>query len=147
MKTIPIFTRLRSWQCRASGFAHRALKPWVNATALLGLLLALGFAVAGCKKSEGHGAANSKACQSAAPEAKAAWDAALAATQTNDYATAFFTLRTLRGQPDLTPAQTEAIDSQSVLVNDRMTTAAGKGDSNALQAIQEIRKASRTQGR
>ncbi|MGA2865402.1 MAG: hypothetical protein ABSF95_13085 [Verrucomicrobiota bacterium] len=122
-------------------------RRWIRSVAALGLVLSLGLACAGCKKSDNQGAVDAKAFQAAAPEIKAAWDRALAAAQSNDYAAAYLTLRQLRAQSDLTPGQLEAINAQSTLVNDRMAAAAQKGDTNALQAIQEIRKASRMPGR
>ncbi len=142
MKSVPIFKPVRGGQSRARCFTAWGLDPWARATAVLVLLVALGFAVAGCKGS-GEGGAGSKAFESAAPEAKAAWDGAVAASRSNDYAAAFLTLRELRAQPGLTPAQTQAVEAQSTLINQRMAAAAEKGDSNALQAIRDIRAVSR----
>jgi hypothetical protein len=81
---------------------------------------------------------------SAAPELKASWDTAAAALATNDYATAFLTLRQLVRQPGLSPAQTEAIQVQSAVVYGRMNQAAQKGDPGARQALDDIRQASRS---
>ncbi len=98
----------------------------------------------GCNKgSVSAGALDTTAFQSAAPEVKAAWDGIVGAMRSNDYVTVFFALRQLRGHEGLTPQQIAAVDAQSTALNDRMATEAEKGDTNALQAIQEIRKLSR----
>ena len=111
------------------------------------LCLFLGLAAAGCKKSSGAAAVDPKVFDSAPSELKEAWSTALRAAQANDYATAYLTLGQMRRQPGLNEAQNLAIAAQSTLVHARMNQAAQKGDSNALQAIQDIRAASRTRGR
>lgn len=112
-----------------------------------GLCLFLGFAATGCKKPTQATAVDTHVFDSATPELKEAWSAALSAAQTNDYATAYLTLGQMRGQPSLTAAQIRAIAAQSTLVHALMNDAAQKGDSNALRAIQDIRAAQRSRGR
>jgi len=119
---------------------------WLTAS---GFCLFLGFAAAGCKKSgsTGAGTVDLKAFDSAAAEVKEDWATALAAAQTNDYATAYLTLTRMQAQQQLTEAQYQALAAESTLVHTRMTDAAQKGDADALKAIQDIRAASRSRGR
>jgi hypothetical protein len=111
------------------------------------LCLFLGFAATGCKKPTQTTAVDTHVFDTAASELKEAWSTALSADQTNDYATAYLTLRQMQGQPVLNAAQIRAIAAQSTLVHARMNDAAQKGDPNALRAIQDIRAAQRSRGR
>jgi|GEM_PF-944285 len=122
-------------------------KRGLNSLAALGLLLLLACALAGCKKAapsaDAEAAAGTKLFQSAPPEIKAAWDGALAAIQTNDQAAGYVALSQLRAQSGLTPDQNEAIDAQRRRINTQLAAAAQQGDTNAIQALLQIRNASR----
>jgi hypothetical protein len=122
-------------------------KKRLSSLAALCLLLCLACAMAGCKKAAPTADADTKLFVSASPEIKAAWDGALAAIQTNDYAGAYLTFQQLRAQPGVTPEQITAIDAQRKRINEQLSEAAQKGDTNAAQALAEIRNASRARGR
>jgi len=49
----------------------------------------------------------------------------------------------LRAQSGLTPDQNEAIDAQRRRINTQLAAAAQQGDTNAIQALLQIRNASR----
>ena len=105
------------------------------------LLLAVGFlAAAGiaCNKSVSSGGS---ALQSASPEVKKGWDAAMAAMNTNGYAVAITELQKIRQLPGVTAAQGKAIDDASTKISDQMYAAANKDDPKAKAAIEDLRNA------
>lgn len=95
----------------------------------------------GCKKNSATGptTAEIKAFDKATPEVKQAWQAALQADGTNDYAGALTLYYSLLGQ-DLTPEQQEAVGRVSTSLKQRMSDAAQKGDPAAQAALQELRQ-------
>ncbi|MGO8678264.1 MAG: hypothetical protein ACLQVX_20680 [Limisphaerales bacterium] len=117
-----------------------------SALAALGVLLLMACAIAGCKKAGPAAGADATAFASAPPEMKAAWDGAVAALQTNDFTGAYLTFKELRSQPGLTPDQIAAIDARRKSINVQLSAAAEKGDTNAAQALAEIRTLSRSRG-
>jgi len=107
----------------------------VSMAVLSGLLLA------GCGRTPQSAAARAaKTFQSASPEAKAAWGTAMAAIQTNGYVAASVALQQVMALPGLTPQQSQAAQAAGVALSDQMYDAANKGDANAKQAIEELRK-------
>jgi len=117
------------------------------AGALCAFFLAIGV-LAGCKKSGGGAAsADPKVFQSASAEAKALWDEALAAQQTNGVVEAYIKFRLVRSQGGLSPDQIAAVDAQCKRINEELGAAAAKGDANAQQALVDIRNASRMRAR
>jgi hypothetical protein len=115
-----------------------------NLACLCAALLMFGL-LAGCgKRDASANVEKSTVFQSAPPESKAMWDAALSASKTNDYAAAYLILRKLSAQPDLSAEQKKAAEDMSTSVNTRMTEAASKGDANALKAMQDIRQSYRS---
>ncbi len=123
-----------------------AKRPF-NSLAALCLLLLLACALAGCKKAAPGVEADAKVFLSAPAEIKAAWDGALAASQTNDQAGAYLALRQLRSQSGVTPEQIAAIDAQCQRIKLQLAEAIQKGDTNAAQAMTEIHNAARMRGR
>ena len=106
-------------------------------------LAAITMLATGCSKHAKGGASEqeqAKALESASPRIQADWKLAVEAAQTNDYATAFLTLRKLQGQTDLTPEQRTAVDGKMTQVNDAMLAAVQKGDPEAKKAFDEIRR-------
>ena len=96
---------------------------------------------AGCKQSgpAGPTTSDTKAFDSAPPEVKQMWQAALAADHTNDYAggiTLYYSLM----REDLTPEQQAVVAKLSTNLKQRMSDAADKGDSAAKAAVQELRQ-------
>jgi len=118
----------------------KRLAAWLT---LGGSCLFLGFGSSGCHKTEKLPTVNVKIFDSAPQEIKDAWSSALSAAETNGYAAAYLTLGQMRAQPGLSEEQRQVIANESTLVHTKMTEAAQKGDPAALQAIQEIREASR----
>lgn len=96
----------------------------------------------GAKDPSKLGAQHDKAFQSAQPEVKACWDNATAAMATNGYAAAMMALQQLLEHTNATPEQIQGAHETVLAVNAKMYEAANKGDPNALQSIQELRKAS-----
>lgn len=78
---------------------------------------------------------------SADPETKACWETATGALQTNGYAVTILAVRTMLQTGKLTPEQTQAAQETATAANDKMYEAANKGDAAALQAIEDLRKA------
>ncbi len=114
------------------------MKPSIGFTVLLSLAVLL---MPGCSKSASSvGSRNTKAFQSANPETKASWDTALAAMNTNGFVTATVALMKLQQVPSLTPDQLKAVNETVTAVSDQMYAAANKGDANAKNAIEELRK-------
>lgn len=91
-----------------------------------------------------------KTFASAPPEIKAAWDDATAAAKTNGYATALLTFQALGKQPNLTSAQSEAVQQTAGVLRTQMYEAAKNNDPQAQAAVEELRRAfaaSRGKGR
>jgi hypothetical protein len=109
------------------------------------LTISLAFAAvllcAGCKKSgtAGPAAAEIKAFDTAPPEVKQMWQAAVAADHTNDYA-AGITLYYSLMREELTPEQQAVVAKLSTNLKQRMSDAADKGDPAAQAALQELRR-------
>lgn len=97
---------------------------------------------AGCsgEKSGSGSQENQAAFANAEPGVKTAWDTAIAARQTNGYAVAVLTLKQLQANPGLTPEQQTAINDTIVSINTELNAAAEKGDANANQQLELIRK-------
>ena len=94
----------------------------------------------GCKKGNSTGpAADIKAFDTASPEVKRVWQAALEADRTNGYAGAL-TLYYSMLREDLTPEQRDAVGRVSTSLKQRLSDAAQKGDAAALAAQQELRQ-------
>ena len=109
----------------------------ITALFTISLAFAAVLLCGGCKKS-GSGAAETKAFETAAPEVKQIWQAALQADGTNDY-TGALTLYSALLRENLTPAQSEVVARVSTSLNQRMFSAAQKGDPAAQAAVQELR--------
>ena len=111
------------------------------------LVLALTFLGTGCHKSPGSvSGAGARLFDSAPAEVKTAWDTALAAAKTNDWATAYLTFGQLQTQSGLSEAQLQTISAEMTSVQNQMQEAARKGDPNALKAIKDIGAARRAVG-
>jgi hypothetical protein len=95
----------------------------------------------GCKKgnSSGPAAAEIKAFDTASPEVKRVWQAALEADRTNGYAAAL-TLYYSMLRENLTPEQHDAVGRVSTSLKQRLSDAAQKGDAAAQAALQEFRQ-------
>lgn len=65
---------------------------------------------------------------------------AIAAAKTNGYVTAILTLKQLQRETNLTPEQAKAVTETLTALNDQMFKAAGKGDPNAKQAVEQLQK-------
>jgi hypothetical protein len=104
-------------------------------------LMAICLATAGCSKTATPKvASDTKAFESASPEIKADWEKTMSAVTSNDYATAILTCRKLQEQSELTPEQHTAVNDTMTAVNDRLAAAVEKGDQNAINAMDEVRK-------
>ena len=64
----------------------------------------------------------------------------MAAIKTNGYVAATLAIQKVMEQPGLTPKQTQAAQETGVALSDQMYEAANKGDANAKQAIDDLRK-------
>ena len=106
----------------------------------LGVMLAVGIALAGCGRSKaGAGSFNS-----APPEITADWNKAAAADQTNDYVAAVIGYKQLQLQRDqLSPDQLKAVEEASLKLFQRLGDAANKGDAAAQQALATLRDVER----
>ena len=106
----------------------------------ISLALAAVLLCGGCKKNGAAGptAAEIKAFDTATSEVKQVWQAALQADGTNDY-TGALTLYSALLRENLTPAQSEVVARVSTSLNQRMFSAAQKGDPAAQAAVQELR--------
>lgn len=62
--------------------------------------------------------------------------------QTNGYAAAVLSLKKVYRAENLSPEQQKAVNDTLTAINDKMYAAANKGDAQAAQAIQDLRKAS-----
>lgn len=112
------------------------------------LPLALMLGLSGCGKSQAKSpdpAQQAKVIQTASPEVQKGWQLALAAAETNDFATAILTLRKLQSHANPTPEQQAAITARMNAINDQLAAAIQKGDPEATKAMQEIRDRWRSQ--
>jgi|WetSurMetagenome_2_1015567.scaffolds.fasta_scaffold305810_2 hypothetical protein len=102
----------------------------------------------GCKKNSPVGpvAADFKAFDSATPEVKQVWQAALDADHTNDFAKGLTLYYSLLGG-NLTPEQQESVKRLSTGLNQRLMDAVQKGDAAAQAGLQELRQGARNRGR
>jgi hypothetical protein len=112
----------------------------ITALFTISLAFAAVLLCGGCKKSSSGGltAAEIKAFDTAVPDVKQIWQAALQADGTNDYTGAITLYSALLGE-NLTPAQSEVVAKTSTSLNQRMFSAAQKGDPAAQAAVQELR--------
>lgn len=122
----------------------RSSKRWVFIGAPLFLAFAsilLLFVPTACSRSSGSGLTEREnhAFDSASPELKQSWAAALEASKTNDYAGAQTLLYGLLGQ-QLTPEQQKAVQDEITVVRDNLTAAVQKGDPAAQAALQQLRQ-------
>ena len=103
-----------------------------------GALLCL---VAGCSRSSGTGLTEREnhAFDSASPELKQSWAAALEAGKTNDYVGAQTLLYGLLTQ-QLTPEQQKAVQDEITVVRDNLSAAVQRGDPAAQAALQQLRQ-------
>jgi hypothetical protein len=100
----------------------------------MGLLLAVGIALAGCGKAGANSGANS--FNNASPEIKAAWDKAVAADKANDYVPAVLGYKQVLMQRDqLSPTQVKAAEEASSKLFQRLVEASTKGDPAAREAL------------
>jgi len=102
-----------------------------------GRILFGGFLLVGCHKD--FTAINT--FQSAGPERKAVWDAAVSAMNSNDYLGAITNLDSLLALTDLSAEQHKAVKEAEDNIRGRLFTAAEKGDANAQKAVEELRQA------
>jgi hypothetical protein len=95
----------------------------------------------GCGKSSSTGpaAAQTKAFESATPEVKQLWQAALEADRSNDYSKGLNLYYSLLHE-NLTEEQHEAVGKLSTGLKQRLSDAAQKGDAAAQAALQELRQ-------
>lgn len=92
--------------------------------------------VAGCGSKAGKLTTDQvKAFDSAPPEAKQAWDKALAAEKAKDYVAAQTAFASL-GQMILSDQQRKILDDERAAFGQRLTQAADKDDPAAVQALQ-----------
>jgi hypothetical protein len=114
--------------------------PIKHMSRFIGVIGVALLTLSGCSKSAAPDATQqAKAFQSATPQNQAAWNRALEAAKTNDFALAILTFRTLQGQTDLTPEQRTAVTDRMTAANEQLAAAVQKGDSNAVKALEEIR--------
>lgn len=107
----------------------------------ISLALAAVLVCGGCKKSSAAApaAAEVKAFDTAAPDVKQVWQAALQADGTNDYAGALTLYYSLLRE-NLTPEQQASVARVSTSLKQRMSDAAQKGDPAAQAAMQALRQ-------
>jgi hypothetical protein len=104
-------------------------------------LCAIAISVVGCdKKAASNVPQNTNSFASADARIKNDWETIQASAATNNYVVAILTCRKMQALAELTPDQRDAVNSVMTDVNDRMTTAAQKGDPAALRAIEDLRK-------
>ncbi len=103
--------------------------------------LVVPLALAGCsrKTTEGVPPPDAHAFDSAPPEKKAVWEKAVEAAKTNDFVTAYRLFYTLSREP-LPADQQNAASNAFVNLSQRLTAAAEKGDTAALDALKEVRR-------
>lgn len=113
-----------------------------NHVGWLGVVLAVGMALAGCGQAGSR--AGGRGFDSAAPEIKATWDKAVAADQTNDYVAAVLGYKQVLLQRDqLSPSQLQAVEAASTTLFQRLAQASSKGDPAAQQALATLRNLER----
>ena len=95
----------------------------------------------GSKDPSKIGAQYNQVFASADAETKACWETATGALATNGYAVTIQAIRTMLQAGKLTPEQTKAANETATAASDKMYEAANKGDPTALQAIEDLRKA------
>jgi hypothetical protein len=101
-----------------------------------GLLLAAAVAVAGCGKGS---AGSAKSFDSAPPEIKAAWEAAVTADKTNGYVAAVTGYRALLQQRDqLSEVQLTTVQEAQTKAFQRLVNASTKGDEAARAALMAL---------
>jgi len=99
---------------------------------VLGCLLAMG-----CGRGGTRGGADG--FNSATPELKAVWDAAVAADKTNGYVPAVLGYKQILLQRDqLSPNQVKAVEEASSRIFQRLVEASTKGDPAAKQALSQL---------
>jgi hypothetical protein len=102
-----------------------------------------------CGCSEGSPkvtSADTKAFAAAAPELKQNWADARAAANTNDYASAILTLRSMLAQ-NLSVEQVVAVQNAMRTYSVKLMTAADRGDASAQKALETLRSQSTRPGR
>ena len=105
------------------------------------ILFVVCLALTGCgKKAIPKVASDTKAFEAASPKIKADWGKAMSAFASHDYATAILTCRKLQMQKELTPQQLTAVIDTITIVNNQLLDGLKKGDQNAIQANEEVRK-------
>jgi len=95
----------------------------------------------GCgKSSDATASKRSKAFDSASPQIKTAWENAVAAAKSRDYALAIAGFNSLAADTNLTAEQHQAVRDTGRAVFDEMYAALKKGDENAKKAIEDLRQ-------
>lgn len=97
-------------------------------------LFAIMIALSGCDSR----AVNKAAFDSAKPELQQVWQRALAASKANEYFRASTNFVSLLSR-DLTPDQLVAVQDALANLNERIHTAAAKGDSKAKDALSALK--------
>lgn len=119
------------------------MKGWLTFQAFMaGWLLVLGCG----RSTSGTASQDNNAFDSAAPEIKQTWQAALEASRTNDFEGSkklFYSLIT----PDCTPAQQEAVKHAMTALDQKFSEALSKGDPAAQEALDALRKNPPNRGR
>jgi hypothetical protein len=105
------------------------------------ILLTFVIATPGCgRKGVPKIASDTKAFETASPEIKADWEKAVSAVASHDYATAILTCRKLQMEKELTSEQRTAVIDTITAENNQVLDGLKKGDQNAIQANEEVRK-------
>lgn len=110
-------------------------KPWLT----LGGLAAAALLFSAC-----GGGPDKSAFNNAAPEVKQVWKVAVAADHASDYLAANTNYVSLLSQ-SISAAQLVAVQAALQGLNERMRTAADKGDAVAQKAVEELKKLQGTQ--
>ena len=99
------------------------------------------FVLTACSRSGGTGLTEreNRAFDSASPELKQTWAAALEAGKTNDYVGAQTLLYGLLSQ-QLTPEQQKAVQDETTVVRNNLSAAVQRGDPAAQAALQQLRQ-------
>jgi hypothetical protein len=105
------------------------------------IVLTVFIATPGCrKKGVPKIASDTKAFETASLEIKADWEKAISAAALHDYATAILTCRKLQMEKELTSEQRTAVIDTITAENNQLLDGLKKGDQNAIQANEEVRK-------
>jgi len=97
--------------------------------------------LAGCgKSSDAIASKRSKAFDSASPQIKTAWENAVAAAKSHDYALAITGLNSLAADTNLTAEQLQAARDTGFAVSEEMRAAFNRGDENAKKAVEDLRQ-------